>query len=255
MTVEKLLSDAKMLITRLKEQDNSTDTILSTSHVLHKRIEAMKQYQDDITELNEMAKHRPRSTLVMGIAQENRQIRELQQEKQELQMALEEHQSALQLIMHKYRQHTVHLLHANRLDSSITQGQLKSKEEVCRLLDKIEEMASVMQQAVRMDDTMAHHTEERIARLEMENQTLRQLLQVCTTANHPIVLERPGLGDMDGDPNSSLDTSICSQVSLIEIKPSTASSPSTSFSSEVDAPKWESKGDSGSEGDKPKQHV
>ena len=37
------------------------------------------QYQDDITELNEIAKHRPRSHLVIGIAQENRQIRELQQ--------------------------------------------------------------------------------------------------------------------------------------------------------------------------------
>ena len=80
-----------------------------------------------------MAKHRPRSTLVMGIAQENRQIRELQQEKQELQMALEEHQSALQLIMHKYRQHTVHLLHANRLDATIAQQQVKSKvrDSVC----------------------------------------------------------------------------------------------------------------------------
>ena len=94
------------------------------------------QYQDDITELNEMAKHRPRSTLVMGIAQENRQIRELQQEKQELQMALEEHQSALQLIMHKYRQHTVHLLHANRLDATIAQQQVKSKvrDSVCVII-------------------------------------------------------------------------------------------------------------------------
>jgi hypothetical protein len=74
-----------------------------------------------------MAKHRPRSTLVMGIAQENRQIRQLQQEKQELALALEEHQSALTLIMHKYRQHTVHLLHANRLDSNIAQRQIKSE--------------------------------------------------------------------------------------------------------------------------------
>lgn len=38
------------------------------------------QYQEEIQELNEVARHRPRSTLVMGIQQENRQIRELQQE-------------------------------------------------------------------------------------------------------------------------------------------------------------------------------
>ena len=77
--------------------------------------------------MNEIAKHRPRSTLVLGIAQENRQIRQLKQEKEELQMALEEHQSALQLIMHKYRSHTVHLLHANRIDANIAQRQIKSK--------------------------------------------------------------------------------------------------------------------------------
>ena len=59
--------------------------------------------------------------------QENRQIRQLQQEKQELALALEEHQSALTLIMHKYRQHTVHLLHANRVDASIAQRQVRSK--------------------------------------------------------------------------------------------------------------------------------
>jgi hypothetical protein len=34
---------------------------------------------------------------------------------------------ALTLIMHKYRQHTVHLLHANRLDSNIAQRQIKSE--------------------------------------------------------------------------------------------------------------------------------
>ncbi|KAK7099298.1 FGFR1 oncogene partner 2 homolog [Littorina saxatilis] len=219
LTVDKLLGDARQLITRLKEQDGCTDTIMSTSQVLRRRIEAMKQYQDDITELNEMAKHRPRSTLVMGIAQENRQIRQLQQEKQELQLALEEHQSALQLIMHKYRQHTVHLLHANRLDSTIAQRQVRSKEEVCQLLDKVEEMASVMQQAVRLDDQNANQAQERIARLEMENRTLRQLLEVCTTANHPIVSESE-TSEVGPQVNSSLDDSGSSQVSQIEVMPS-----------------------------------
>lgn len=38
------------------------------------------QYQEEIEVLNQVARHRPRSTLVMGIQQENRQIRELQHE-------------------------------------------------------------------------------------------------------------------------------------------------------------------------------
>lgn len=38
------------------------------------------QYQDEIDALNQVARHRPRSSLVLGIQQENRQIRDLQQE-------------------------------------------------------------------------------------------------------------------------------------------------------------------------------
>ena len=38
------------------------------------------QYQEDLNELNEIARHRPRSALIMNLAQENSQIRELQQE-------------------------------------------------------------------------------------------------------------------------------------------------------------------------------
>ncbi|XP_076450802.1 FGFR1 oncogene partner 2 homolog [Babylonia areolata] len=219
LTVEKLLSDARTLISRLKEQDANADSIMSTSQVLHKRIEAMKQYQDDITELNEMAKHRPRSSLVMGIAQENRQIRELQQEKQELQMAVEEHQSALQLIMHKYRQHTVHLLHANRLDATIAHRQVRSKEEVCRLLVKVEEMATVMQQAIRLDDQHSSRTQERITHLEQENQTLRQLLEICTLptpSTHPHT-SYPLAADSTTQASPSLDDSTCSQLSQVEV--------------------------------------
>ena len=77
------------------------------------------QYQDDITELNEIAKHRPRSHLVIGIAQENRQIRELQQENRELRLALEEHQSALELIMKKYREQVNTLIETNKLEKAI----------------------------------------------------------------------------------------------------------------------------------------
>lgn len=51
-----------------------------------------------------MARRRPQSTLVMGIQQENRQIREVQQENKELYTSLEEHQSDLELIISKYQE-------------------------------------------------------------------------------------------------------------------------------------------------------
>ena len=57
-----------------------------------KHVDAMKQYQEDVENLNEVAHNRPRAQLVLGIQQENRHIRTLQQENKELRAALEEHQ-------------------------------------------------------------------------------------------------------------------------------------------------------------------
>lgn len=69
--------------------------------------------------MNDIAKHRPRSYLIIGIAQENRQIRELQQENRELRLALEEHQSALELIMKKYREQVNTLIETNKLEKAL----------------------------------------------------------------------------------------------------------------------------------------
>ena len=82
----------------------------------------MLQYQDDITELNDIARHRPRSTLVLEIAQENRQIRELQQENRELRLCLEEHKSALELIMQKYREQVMQLIQGNKFEKTLTRS-------------------------------------------------------------------------------------------------------------------------------------
>lgn len=48
--------------------------------------------------------------------QENSQIRELQQENKELRESLEEHQTALELIMSKYREQITKLLKADQLE-------------------------------------------------------------------------------------------------------------------------------------------
>ncbi|XP_077968578.1 FGFR1 oncogene partner 2 homolog [Styela clava] len=67
-------------------------------------MEARNTYQENLIELNQIAGHRPRSTLVLGIQQENNAIRSLQHEFDELRQSLTNHQNALKLIMTKYRQ-------------------------------------------------------------------------------------------------------------------------------------------------------
>ncbi|XP_033751868.1 FGFR1 oncogene partner 2 homolog [Pecten maximus] len=186
MSVDKLLADAQILVARLRTHDTTADILIAHTQTLHKRLDAMKEYQDDITELNEIARHRPRSTLVLGIAQENRQIRELQQENRELRCSLEEHQNALELIMQKYREQMTKLIQANNFENVIAEKRDQSKD-LERLIDKICEMAAVMQRAVMVDQDASAKDQELFTQLQKENNGLRELLEVCTTAKQKIL--------------------------------------------------------------------
>ncbi|XP_064634904.1 FGFR1 oncogene partner 2 homolog [Lineus longissimus] len=213
-SIENILNDAKMLVNRLRDHDSEADSLICQTQTLNKRVEAMKQYQEDLNELNEMARHKPRANLVLGIAQENRQIRELQQENKELRMSLEEHQSALELIMSKYREQIFKLLMANKLDMSILnkdQSEVGQKE-VLPKIDKICEMAAVMQQAVAIDDKAVTEEQEKITRLMLENKGLRELLEITNSmkGGH-VVMNSAGcqtdFSSIDGDktPEENLD--------------------------------------------------
>ncbi|XP_038625942.1 FGFR1 oncogene partner 2 [Tachyglossus aculeatus] len=213
-TIEKALADAKALVQRLGDHDNAAESLIEQTTALSKKVEAMKQYQDEIQELNEVARHRPRSTLVMGIQQENRQIRQLQQENKELRTSLEEHQSALELIMSKYREHMFRLLMASKKDDPAIVLKLKEQhskmgavhesraEDAPRRLleaarprlersipapdrnelqghvDQISEMAAVMRKAIEIDERQSCKEQERIFQLEQENKGLREILQI-----------------------------------------------------------------------------
>ncbi|XP_062373555.1 FGFR1 oncogene partner 2 homolog isoform X2 [Sardina pilchardus] len=180
-TLEKVLADAKSLVERLRDHDNAAEVLIEQTTSLNKRVEAMKQYQEEIEALNLVARHRPRSTLVMGIQQENRQIRELQHENKELRTSLEEHQSALELIMSKYREQVFRLLMASKRDDPAIVTQLKEQHTSAHL-DKINEMASVMRKAIEVDEGKVCEDEERIKQLELENQGLRELLGISREA-------------------------------------------------------------------------
>jgi len=43
LSFEKLLNDAKIMVTRLKDHDNSADIIIAQTQTLHNRINSMKQ--------------------------------------------------------------------------------------------------------------------------------------------------------------------------------------------------------------------
>ncbi|KAK3706077.1 hypothetical protein QZH41_014685, partial [Actinostola sp. cb2023] len=118
--MEQLLSDAKRLVKNLRDQETACDSILRDASTLNMKMEAYKQLRDEVTELNNVANHRPRSTLILGSQEENARIRELQQENIELQTSLAEYQSALELIMAKYRDQVLNLVQSNQIESDCT---------------------------------------------------------------------------------------------------------------------------------------
>ncbi|XP_018961675.2 FGFR1 oncogene partner 2 homolog isoform X1 [Cyprinus carpio] len=217
-TLEKVLADAKSLVERLRDHDSAAEILIEQTTLLNKRVEAMKQvslfvlslyesnqvsptyslffqYQEEIEVLNQVARHRPRSTLVMGIQQENRQIRDLQQENKELRMSLEEHQSALEIIMSKYREQVFRLLMASKRDDPAIVTQLREQHtsEMQAHIEKINEMATVMRKAIEVDEGRLCEDEERIKRLELENSGLRELLGISRQAF--LVLKRDDTSD------------------------------------------------------------
>jgi len=176
LTVQQLLSDAKRLSSRLRDHDQSADHLISRAQEVLKEVDAMRQYQEDVENLNEVAHNRPRAQLVLGIQQENRHIRTLQQENKELRAALEEHQNALELIMSKYRQHVTKLVNNNHPDVHTLNNQ--NIQMLAERTEKVCEMAAVMKEAVRVDEETCNQQQELMARLITENKGLRELLEI-----------------------------------------------------------------------------
>merc|ERR1711990_904130 len=158
------------------DHDQSADHLISRAQEVLKEVDAMRQYQEDVENLNEVAHNRPRAQLVLGIQQENRHIRTLQQENKELRAALEEHQNALELIMSKYRQHVTRLVNAPHPDfTNINQLKIQALAE---RTEKVCEMAAVMKEAVRVDEAACNQQQETVVRLITENKGLRELLDI-----------------------------------------------------------------------------
>lgn len=180
ITIESLLADAKYLVNRLKDHDSAAESLAEQASVLKKEMEARNTYQENLIELNKVAGHRPRSTLVLGIQQENCAIRSLQQENDELRQSLVDHQDALELIMTKYRQQMMQFTKHQSLPiaSADKVGEKQYRKQNAELVEKICEMATVMRRAADMDDQEFYKDYEELSRLQTENQLLREMLMI-----------------------------------------------------------------------------
>lgn len=191
LSIQQLLVDARRLSVRLRDHDGSADNVISSAQAVLKEVEGLKEYQEDVEQLNSIAHNRPRAQLVLGIQQENRHIRQLQHENKELRSALEESQNAVSLIMSKYREHTNHLVNTTKLDKNILnhhKSQLLQEKT-----EQIHEMASVMQKSIQLDDQVSAKEREVRTRLITENKGLREMLEISRangSLQNPIIEPR-----------------------------------------------------------------
>lgn len=182
LTIQQIITDAKRLAGRLKERDSVADSLLTETHAINKKIDAMKQFQEEVEHLNEVANQKPHSQLIANIQKENRHLREIQQENRELKAALEDYQCTLEHIMTKYREHTQQEIYKSRIDFKALQDQ-RYQYIIKQQAEKIQEMAAVMDQAATIDEERDLRYEERVSRLTAENQGLRELLQISPRVN------------------------------------------------------------------------
>ncbi|KAF5296263.1 hypothetical protein FQA39_LY12600 [Lamprigera yunnana] len=152
-------------------------------------------YQEEVEQLNEVAHQKPHSQLIANIQKENRHLREIQQENRELRAALEEHQSALEHIMSKYRQHTNEQIYKSRINFLALQDH-NYNDVITQQAEKIQEMAAVMDYAAFIDESQANKSNEILSQLKTENQGLRELLEIsCKSGSYNKTINGPKTED------------------------------------------------------------
>lgn len=162
--------------------------------------------------LNSIARDKSNAQMIHQINQENPQLREMHTENMRLRVSLEDHQRALEHIMSKYREHTQLALNNSKLNfQELFRGETEKSMVITILIfhifrinriifhkffvcmhpflqiiqrqeEKIQEMIAIMQKAASLDDgdfeQNLKRDRENISRLIVENQGLRELLQI-----------------------------------------------------------------------------
>lgn len=129
--------------------------------------------------MNEKANHRSKVAVLSSIQKENKVIKLLQQENEDLKESLEEHQSVLEIIMSKYRQQMLQLIRLKK-QQEISEIYFKSKifQSLQEKTDQIAEMTEVMKKAIELDEKQVNENEEKLQSLLVENRGLKELLKI-----------------------------------------------------------------------------
>ncbi|KAL7742034.1 hypothetical protein ACLKA6_018286 [Drosophila palustris] len=188
LSVGQMIMDAQRMASRVKDLDSLGTALLEEAETNNRLVESLRQYQDDIESLNRISNNKTNVDMVNRIQQQNVNSSEILKENRELKICIEDYERAMELMMQKYREHTV----TKVLDSKFNFKELYNERlwQVIRdQRDKINEMAAVMHRAASADDENVQRELQTISQLRMENETLRELLEISKhygSAQRPI---------------------------------------------------------------------
>ncbi|XP_030376987.1 FGFR1 oncogene partner 2 homolog [Scaptodrosophila lebanonensis] len=177
LSVSQIIMDAQRMASRVKDLDALGTALLEEAETNNRLVESLRQYQDDIESLNRISNNKTNADMVNRIQQQNVNSSEILKENRELKICIEDYERAMELMMQKYREHTV----TKVLDSKINFKELYNERlwrVICEQREKINEMAAVMQRAANADDDLVQRELKTISQLRMENEALRELLQI-----------------------------------------------------------------------------
>lgn len=175
-----IIQKARELSAKLHSHNDIATDLLLASCSLRKREEALDEFLNLLDVHNSIAfLGVTRANVVEDLHQENRVIRALRQENDDLHQAVLENGDAIQYIMRKYHQHSKKL------------GDIKRKEAMCpRAIEKvygaiIHEQSACLDQAlmtakdyIAIEDENVLHREQLVGAIKKENFALRKVLDI-----------------------------------------------------------------------------
>ncbi|XP_011501266.1 PREDICTED: FGFR1 oncogene partner 2 homolog [Ceratosolen solmsi marchali] len=187
LTIEQIILDAGKLVNEISTQESTADGLICKIQSVCNQIDSMKQYQEELKNLNAQTNQKPKSEIIEHFQKiDDGYFKELRAENKDLRLALEDYQKALELIMSKYRKHTAYFLKQSKSNPSATTNtncclqynHCKCINTINTQAKKIDEMATIMRTATQLNKDNELRCLETLVRLKEENTGLREILDM-----------------------------------------------------------------------------
>ncbi|KER26071.1 hypothetical protein T265_06602 [Opisthorchis viverrini] len=122
-TVDGITEEVYRLVSKLQKRESGLDALRDSILEIQAPFAGQHRCQEDsltFEELSKRVENHPRGWLILCLAAENKELEQLQVENRTLLDSLDKHQSALDLIMKKYRLQVSQLMQTNRMEKLIS---------------------------------------------------------------------------------------------------------------------------------------